>query len=264
MKRRIRNLLSELFLDAFDDPGGRAAIARLMRFCEIAARRNPPEVFWADLRPEGLTIRSGRKSKTDEAFARLVGPDKLLRFRSVLTGETLTAMPPPQAETLTWIVQVQPEVRTDFPEVCERVRIYAEIVTQMGETGAISAQREPLRKALAEAAMCFNVGLFFEAHEHLEHHWAALPKGPMKRYLQGIIQISVGFHHARSGNYHGTVSQLAKGLAKTLGPTGETLGLDCDTFLPEVAAAREEIVRRGPAAMRPVPLAAIPRMPIRG
>lgn len=116
---------------------------------------------------------------------------------------------------------------------------------------------------MAEAALCFNAGLFFEAHEHLEHCWATQPRGPMKRFLQGIIQISVGFHHAHAGNYEGAINQLAKGLEKTAGVTGEFLGLNCDAFLPKVAGAREAIVKRGRARMRPIPLAEIPRMPVR-
>jgi len=116
---------------------------------------------------------------------------------------------------------------------------------------------------MAEAAMCFNAGLFFEAHEHLEHHWAAQPKGPTKRFLQGIIQISVGFHHARAGNHDGAVNQLTKGLEKTAGVVGVVLGLDCDAFLPEVAALREEIIERGREGMPALSLAEIPRMPVR-
>jgi hypothetical protein len=116
---------------------------------------------------------------------------------------------------------------------------------------------------MAEAALCFNAGLFFEAHEHLEHQWAAQPRGVTRRFLQGIIQISVGFHHAHEGNYDGAVNQLAKGLEKVAGTTGEMLGLDCTDFLPKVAAAREAIVRRGPAGMTPVPLSEIPRMSVR-
>ncbi len=116
---------------------------------------------------------------------------------------------------------------------------------------------------MAEAALCFNAGLFFEAHEHLEHCWATQPRGPMKRFLQGIIQISVGFHHAHAGNYEGAINQLAKGLEKTAGVTGELLGLNCDAFLPKVAGAREAIVKGGRTKMRSIPLAEIPRMPVR-
>mgnify|MGYP001383982731 CR=1 FL=1 len=87
---------------------------------------------------------------------------------------------------------------------------------------------------------------------------------PEKTFLQGIIQISVGFHHAHSGNYEGAVNQLAKGLEKTIGTTGEMFWLGYDAFLPKVAAVREAIVKHGRAQMRPLLLAEIPRMLIRG
>ena len=91
-------------------------------------------------------------------------------------------------------------------------------------------------------------------------YWMAEPTGPVKRFLQGIIQISVGFHHARLGKYDGAINQLAKGLEKTSGATGNFLGLNCDEFLPKVVAAREAIVRRGRAQMAPLSLSEIPRM----
>jgi hypothetical protein len=31
----------------------------------------------------------------------------------------------------------------------------------------------------------------------LEHQWVTFPRGPVKRFLQGIIQVSVGLYHAR-------------------------------------------------------------------
>ncbi|MBI4734808.1 MAG: DUF309 domain-containing protein [candidate division NC10 bacterium] len=153
-------------------------------------------------------------------------------------------------------------MQTSFTAVRERARIYTGLVTRLGRRTA-AGLKDPLRGAMAEAALCFNAGLFFEAHEHLEHHWMTQPPGPTKRFLQGIIQISVGFHHAHAGNYEGAVNQLAKGLEKTAQVTGEFLGLDCDAFLPKVAAVRGDILRRGRAGMRPVPLAGVPRMPIR-
>jgi hypothetical protein len=264
MKRSVRNRLGDLLLEAFADPEKRAAIAWLGRFCDLAAGRDRPEVSLADLLAEQPPALSGMDYRVEAAFAHLVGSEKLLQFRCPETGEMPTARMPTQIEGLAWLVELQSDVRTAFAAICERARIYANLAAHMGEGNAISASGDPLRKAMAEAAMCFNAGLFFEAHEHLEHHWAAQPKGPTKRFLQGIIQISVGFHHAHSGNYDGAVNQLAKGLEKTIGTTGEMFGLGYDAFLPKVAAVREAIVRRGRAQMRPLLLAEIPRMLIRG
>ncbi len=64
-----------------------------------------------------------------------------------------------------------------------------------------------LRKGVAE----FNCGKFFECHDTLEEIWRGT-RGPARDFLQGLIQISVGFYHLRNGNNAGGESQLSKGL----------------------------------------------------
>ena len=41
-------------------------------------------------------------------------------------------------------------------------------------------------------------------------------RGPAKRFLQGMIQIAVGYHHALNGNYKGASSLFTKGIPKLL------------------------------------------------
>jgi hypothetical protein len=262
MKRIVRNRLGDLLLAAFEQSEKRAAIAWLALFCELAAQRNRPEIPFADLLAAPRAVFPDMDRTVDVALAHLVGPDKLLRLRRADTGEIFTTGIPGEVEGVPWVVEPVPDARAAFAAVRERVRVYARLMARLGQRPH-SGPREPLRQAVAEAAFCFNAGLFFEAHEHLEHQWAAQPRGVTRRFLQGIIQISVGFHHAHEGNYDGAVNQLAKGLEKVAGTTGEMLGLDCTDFLPKVAAAREAIVSRGPAGMTPVPLSEIPRMSVR-
>lgn len=264
MKIAVRNRLAELLLRAFNYSEIRIALQWLSVFCQIAARRKPPEVPFAELlRVQGLVL-SQTGGDVESALAHLTGPGKLLRVRLADTGEVAEVfggrMLGPVEGNL-WLIEPQPNVRAAFPAVCERVRIYADLVARMGRIDlSAKARGDPLRKAMGEAAMCFNAGLFFEAHEHLEHFWAAQPKGPTKRFLQGIIQISVGFHHACTGKYYGAINQLGKGLEKTFGTTGEFLSLDCNNFLPRVAAVREMIIKRGSANMRPLALSEVPHM----
>ncbi len=266
MKTAVRNRLAELLLSSFNDSSKHIALKWLSVFCQIAAQRKPPEVPLANLiRAQGLVL-SQIGSDVESALAHLLGPGKLLQVRRAESDDVAEVFEGNMLEPVDgnlWLIEPRPNVRAVFPAVCERVRIYADLMTKMKGIDVTSSARDPLRRAMGEAALCFNAGLFFEAHEHLEHFWAAQPKGSRKRFLQGIIQISVGFHHACAGNYQGTVNQLAKGLEKTLELTGTMWGLDCDTFLPRVAALRDRIVRRGRARMRPVSLSAVPRMPIR-
>jgi hypothetical protein len=251
-----------LLLEAFDKPASRAAIAWLALFCELAAQRDRPELPLADLLAAPRAVFPDMDKTVDIALAHLIGPEKLLRLRRADTGEILSTGMPTQIENLPWVVEPEPGARAAFAAVRERVRIYAELIARLSGRATPGA-RDPLRRAMAEAALCFNAGLFFEAHEHLEGLWAAQPRGATRRFLQGIIQISVGFHHAHEGNYDGAANQLAKGLEKVAGTTGEMLGLDCDNFLPKVAATRQAILKRGRAEMAPVPLAEIPRMFVR-
>jgi hypothetical protein len=262
MKRSVRNRLAELLLGAFDEPEMRAALAWLALFCELAAQRNRPEVPLADLLAAPRAVFPDMDRTVDVALAHLIGPGKLLRLRRADTGEIHSTGIPSRLEGEPWLVEPEPDARTSFTAIRERVRIYTGLMGRIGRRTTPSPM-DPLQRAMAEAALCFNAGLFFEAHEHLEHHWAGQPTGKTRRFLQGIIQISVGFHHAHEGNYDGAINQLAKGLEKVAGTTGEMLGLDCNDFLPKVAAAREAILRRGRAEMSPVPLSEIPRMSVR-
>jgi predicted metal-dependent hydrolase len=42
---------------------------------------------------------------------------------------------------------------------------------------------------------CFNQGLFYEAHEVLEHLWLADRSGPDGNYYKGLIQLAGAFVH---------------------------------------------------------------------
>ncbi|HEY9744900.1 MAG TPA: DUF309 domain-containing protein [Oculatellaceae cyanobacterium] len=71
---------------------------------------------------------------------------------------------------------------------------------------------DPIR--FGEAVQLFNQGEFFECHEVLEDLWRPLPPGTEKTFLQGILQVGVGFHHWRSGNLNGARSLLEAGCEK--------------------------------------------------
>lgn len=68
---------------------------------------------------------------------------------------------------------------------------------------------EQLRRGIEE----FNNRRFFEAHDTLEDLWRET-SGHDKLFLQGLIQVSVGYYHLLNLNYKGAVSQFSKGLAK--------------------------------------------------
>lgn len=59
----------------------------------------------------------------------------------------------------------------------------------------------------------FNNGYFFECHDTLEEIWMETV-GHDRMFLQGLIQVSVGFYHLFNKNFKGAVSQFMKGLKK--------------------------------------------------
>jgi predicted metal-dependent hydrolase len=67
---------------------------------------------------------------------------------------------------------------------------------------------------LQTATELFNRQAFFESHEVLEELWRSLPPGPEKTFLQGMIQIAVGFLHLQNRNFVGARNKLQSGLEK--------------------------------------------------
>ncbi len=63
--------------------------------------------------------------------------------------------------------------------------------------------------ALALGIELFNEGKFFEAHEVLEDFWRAAPP-EQKKFLQGLVQVAVAFHHHSTGNRVGMRSVLER------------------------------------------------------
>jgi hypothetical protein len=66
---------------------------------------------------------------------------------------------------------------------------------------------------LAAGLSCYRKGDFFDAHEHWESIWMHLEQ-PEKSFLQGLIQLTVAFHHYESGNAAGALSLLRRALRR--------------------------------------------------
>jgi Domain of unknown function (DUF309) len=107
-----------------------------------------------------------------------------------------------------------------------------------------------LPDALADAALLFDAGLFFETHELLEPHWRQA-SGEAREVLQGLIQIAVGYQHHVNGNAPGARSLLVEGATRVRGH--QLMGMSLDDFAD--AVARTIGLLGGPT---PGPLAAPP------
>jgi hypothetical protein len=81
----------------------------------------------------------------------------------------------------------------------------------------------------------FNAREFYDAHEVWEDVWRE-SEGMEKRFLQGLIQAAVAFHHHSTGNVDGTCSLLERA-CKNLAACPEEFGGDPNGRVAGVAGA---------------------------
>ena len=105
----------------------------------------------------------------------------------------------------------------------------------------------------------FNAGRFFEQHETLETLWRDT-RTPVRGLFHGILQIGVGFHHWRNGNHHGAETLLGEGIERLrpFAPACQTI--DVAALIAEASAARETLLRLGPARMGDYDFGAAPQV----
>jgi predicted metal-dependent hydrolase len=261
MNRDIRNRLANLLLGAFGNVTRREAVLRLALFCELGGEQGQPRI-------PAAAFDSAWAARYPEVSAHGCAPgvaaalDGLIEVRGGAEVPGDSRAVGSQGAVTSWY-EAHPDVVPFLASVGERVRVYADVVLRVEKEWNAFERLDPLRRGVAEAAACFNAGLFFEAHEHLEGYWRELAPAPTKRFVQGLIQVSVGFHHAMRGSYQGAVNQLGKGLSK-LGDAPEgALGLDRERFAREVEAIRKDIASRGRQRMRRAVLHELPRMHLR-
>jgi len=80
----------------------------------------------------------------------------------------------------------------------------------------------------------FNRGEFFEAHEVWEDVWRAAPEAE-KKFLQGLIQVAVAFHHHSKGNLAGARSLLERGRRNLAGYPENFGGINLSSLLQLLA-----------------------------
>ena len=105
----------------------------------------------------------------------------------------------------------------------------------------------------------FNAGEFYEQHETLELLWRAT-SAPVRGLYHGILQIGVGFHHWRRGNFHGAAVLLEEGIDR-LRPFAPTCqGVDVARLIADATAARERLLALGAERMSDFDPAQVPRV----
>jgi predicted metal-dependent hydrolase len=77
---------------------------------------------------------------------------------------------------------------------------------------------------------------WFEAHEAFEAEWRTAERDE-RDFLQGLVHVTVAWHHAAQGNRRGTAGQLAKARARLTAYAPEHRGVDVTRVLGQVEAA---------------------------
>jgi hypothetical protein len=263
VNRRTRNALAVLLHEALEVPGARLPIDLLHRCCQHLRAAFAEEVPLSELLD--LAREEGQRAieVVLQTILRLAAAGSLLRIRAARSGGAEPAAAPAPGSSARWLVALAPEAQEERDALEERLRAYRAVLTQTSQGDRNDTGEDPLARSIARAAVCFNAGLFFEAHEILEQQWLDLPQGALRRFLQGLIQISVGFHHAQGGRFFGAVNQLGKGLEKTLARPEVAVGRNGERFFARVQAIREGLLARGPQRMGPLGPQDVPRMPVR-
>lgn len=119
---------------------------------------------------------------------------------------------------------------------------------------------EPAPPALVTGIEEFNRGEFYEQHETLELLWRAT-RTPDRGLYHGILQIGVGLHHWREGNFHGAGVLLAEGIERLRAFEPSCHGVDVATLVAEATRLRAQLIALGPERMSEVDVrAAAPRI----
>jgi predicted metal-dependent hydrolase len=104
-------------------------------------------------------------------------------------------------------------------------------------------QRLMVDPRLGEAIRLFNAQQWYACHDGLEELWHET-QGPLRKVLQGILQIAVAHHHLERGNSRGATVLLGEGLGRLHGQGPVQLGLELDP-LRDAARARLMALQSG-------------------
>ena len=91
----------------------------------------------------------------------------------------------------------------------------------------------------------FNHARFFDAHEALEDVWRAAPP-ETKKFLQGMVQIAVAFHHYSTGIRVGMRSVLERAINNLSQPAGRFGQIQLAALLESLGQWREALDHDSP------------------
>jgi hypothetical protein len=255
MKRELRDHLGELLAAAMLDPAQVPPLHWLRAYCQLAHERGQLVVPFQDVLGRCLGAADAFPfDPVGDPGAALVALD-ILELRRA--GEAVRGRAIPSALGRGgWELGILAEHREDLGEVTLKARAFWDAMRRLYARASGPAQG--LGEAVGRAATLFNAGLYFEFHEILEGYWMAQAKGPTRQFLQGLIQIAIGFYQIERQNPVGALAQFQKGLEKTEGLGERYLGIELAHFLAAVRRCRDAVAALGEARIAAFDPAQIP------
>ena len=117
------------------------------------------------------------------------------------------------------------------------------------------------RLALSRGAAEFNRGLYFECHDTLEELWSGF-RGPSRDFFQGLIQVSVGFHHLGRGNRAGALKTFTRALGRFEPYPPRYLGFDLAAERVRLQALLAALASEGVAGPGRAPIWRFDNLPV--
>jgi predicted metal-dependent hydrolase len=114
-----------------------------------------------------------------------------------------------------------------------------------------------------EGIQLFNAGEYFECHEVLEAIWKE-ERDPIRYLYQGILQIGVGFHHLRNGNYRGATLLLRDGIDKTSRFTPRCMGVETARLCAQSQTCLDQLITLGRERIAEFDWALVPSIEVPG
>jgi predicted metal-dependent hydrolase len=105
---------------------------------------------------------------------------------------------------------------------------------------------------LSEGLNDYHAARFFEAHEAWESVWLHAPQ-PEKTFLQGLIQVTVAFHHLQRQNSLGATRLLTAALRKLEPHSPPFGGIAVNLLCDDIRDCLESLAATPPATQLPAP-----------
>ena len=120
---------------------------------------------------------------------------------------------------------------------------------------------ETIRKGLRQGIKEFNAEAFFEAHDTWEDAWMDL-RGQNRLFLQGLIQVAIGYYHLSCENFEGADHLLTRAVDKLDKYPDEVEGVVLAPLLEQVRMSLRA-VRQTRAGDTPVSFWTFPKIVVR-